>query len=419
MPKPFLTATLLALTASFATPMHAQDIPAEYQQVLSTLGKQGDFKDNVLKVNIPRNDVKVTVAGVATPTPFGFGGWVAMAKGDGGHQVLMGDLVLLQDEVNPVMSALLENGIDVTALHNHFFRDEPRMYYMHVHAHGTPAELAQKLKPALALIGKPTGNAAPAPAPAAAAPDALNAARLAEMVGAQGEQSGPVYKITLGRNDLKVVEMGATINARMGLNTWAAFTGTNEKAAVAGDVAMLESEVTPVLKALRKNGLDVVAIHHHMTADRPMIIFLHYWGTGPADKLAWGFKAAVTVLGKHGAATASRCPCASRWRAYRLDRCRTPFGIADSGPRLSSSPYGRVRRCCYWSRPCGWSQRRRRRPRSAPAQYRREWSSTGNSRKPPGNRRRRSRTSGKPIPTRVPRPPLVHASRSLRTGTRS
>ena len=284
----------------------AQDIPAEYQQVLSTLGKQGDFKDSVLKVNIPRNDVKVTVAGVSTPTPFGFGGWVAMTKGDGGDQVLMGDLVLLQDEVNPVMSALLDNGFDVTALHNHFFWDEPRMYYMHVHGHGTAAELAQKLKPAIALIGKSTGGSAPG-APAAPAPqNALNTARLAEMVGAQGEQSGAVYKITLPRSDLKVVEMGATINARMGLNTWAAFTGTNDKAAIAGDVAMLESEVTPVLKALRKNGLDVVAIHHHMTADRPMIIFLHYWGTGPADTLASGFKAAVNELGKHGAATSSR-----------------------------------------------------------------------------------------------------------------
>jgi len=284
----------------------AQDIPAEYQQVLSTLGKQGDFKDSVLKVNIPRNDVKVTVAGVSTPTPFGFGGWVAMTKGDGGNQVLMGDLVLLQDEVNPVMSALLDNGFDVTALHNHFFWDEPRMYYMHVHGHGAAAELAQKLKPAIALIGKSSGGSAPG-APAAPAPqNALNTARLAEMVGAQGEQSGAVYKITLPRSDLKVVEMGATINARMGLNTWAAFTGTDDKAAIAGDVAMLESELTPVLKALRKNGLDIVAIHHHMTADRPMIIFLHYWGTGPADKLASGFKAAVNELGKHGAATSSR-----------------------------------------------------------------------------------------------------------------
>ncbi|HVH57117.1 MAG TPA: DUF1259 domain-containing protein, partial [Vicinamibacterales bacterium] len=152
---------LAGAVLSAPMPVSAQDIPAEYQQVLSTLGKQGDFKDNVLKVNIPRNDVKVTVAGVATPTPFGFGGWVAMTKGDGGHQVLMGDLVLLQDEVNPVMSALLENGLDVTALHNHFFWDEPRMFYMHVHGHGTAAELAGKLKPALALIGKP-GSAPPA-----------------------------------------------------------------------------------------------------------------------------------------------------------------------------------------------------------------------------------------------------------------
>src|SRR5215471_16194973 len=155
-------AGLLFLGALVAVPAlaAAQDVPAEYQQVLSMLGKQGDFKDNVLKVNIPRNDVKVTVAGVATPTPFGFGGWVAMTKGDGGQQVMMGDLVLLQDEVNPVMSALLDNGFDVTALHNHFFWDEPRMVYMHVHGHGTAADLAQKLKPALALIGRSTAGSA-------------------------------------------------------------------------------------------------------------------------------------------------------------------------------------------------------------------------------------------------------------------
>ena len=296
-----LAAGLLVALVGVPSAAEAQDVPAEYQQVLTALGKTGDFKDKVLKVNIPRSDVTVTVAGVATPTPFGFGGWVAMTKGDGGHDVLMGDLVLLQDEVNPVMSALLDNGFDVTALHNHFFRDEPRMFYMHVHGHGTPAELAEKLKPALALIGKP--RAAPASTSAAAVPPAssINTARLVEIVGASGEQNGAVYKFTLPRTDLKVVDMGATINARMGLNTWAAFTGTNDQAAVAGDVAMLESELTPVLKALRKNGLDVVAIHHHMTSERPMVIFLHYWGTGPAEKLASGFKAAVDELGKHGA----------------------------------------------------------------------------------------------------------------------
>src|SRR2546427_9244788 len=134
-------------------PTFAQDVPAPYKDVLTFLGRQGDFKDNVLKVNIPRNDLTVTVASVATPTPFGFGGWIAMTKGTG-MDVMMGDLVLLQDEVNPGMSALLENGLEVTALHNHFFWDEPRIFYMHVHGHGSPMDLARKVKPALDLIGR-------------------------------------------------------------------------------------------------------------------------------------------------------------------------------------------------------------------------------------------------------------------------
>jgi len=288
----------VVFSLSFAAiPVWAQDMPAPYKQVLDTLGKTGDFKDEVLKVNIPRNDVSVTVAGVKTPTPFGFGGWVAMTKGSGGMDVMMGDLVLTQDEVNPVMSALLDNGLEATALHNHFFWDEPRMFYMHVHGHGTPVELARKVKPALDLIGRSTrGAAAPAPGPAAGAP--LTVAKLAQIAGHAGEQNGAVYKITVGRDDLRLTEMGAAINSRMGLNTWAAFVGTDANAAIAGDVAMLAAEVTPVLKALRQNGLDVVAIHHHMLDTQPAIFFLHYWGTGPADKLATGFKAALDQLGK-------------------------------------------------------------------------------------------------------------------------
>jgi hypothetical protein len=288
------------LVASFGTTQaQAQEMPAEYKAVLQTLGKQGDFKANVLKVNVPRSDLSVTVAGVKTPTPFGFGGWVALTKGDGGHEVLMGDLVLTEDEVNPVMSALLDNGIDVTALHNHFFWEQPRLFYMHVHGMGAAADLATKLKPALALIGKGGAAAASAPAaPAAPAAPQINTQQIAKIVGHDGEQTGPVYKITVGRDDLSIKEMGATINARMGLNTWAAFTGTDAQAAIAGDVAMLDSEVTPVLKALRSHGLSVVAIHHHMTNTQPTIFFLHYWGTGPADKLAGGFKAALDELGK-------------------------------------------------------------------------------------------------------------------------
>src|SRR5712672_2692835 len=141
-------------SVSFTSGANAQDVPAEYQQVLTALGKQGDYKANVLKVNIPRNDVNVTVANVKTPTPFGFGGWIAMTKGTGGMDVMMGDLVLLQDEVNPVMSALLDNGLEATALHNHFFFESPRIFYMHVHGHGKAADLAKMAKPAVDLIGQ-------------------------------------------------------------------------------------------------------------------------------------------------------------------------------------------------------------------------------------------------------------------------
>src|SRR5215467_2328967 len=284
-----------ACSIFFTDRVLAQEVPADYQDVLKSLDRKGDFKAGVLKVNIPRNDLKMTIQGFSTPTPFGFGGWIALTKASDGSEVMMGDLVLLQEEVNPVLSALLDNGIDVTALHNHFFWDDPHVYYMHVHGMGKAAGLAQHVKPALDLIGHVKPQAA---APASTGGTPIDTAKIAKIVGHEGEQSGAVYKITVGRDDLGMKEHGAVINARMGLNTWAAFVGTQEDAAVAGDVAMAEHEVTPVLKALRKNGLDVVAIPHHMTEDRPIVIFLHYWGRGPAEKLASGFKAALEELGK-------------------------------------------------------------------------------------------------------------------------
>ena len=275
----------------------AQELPADYKSLMTTLGKTGDFKDGVLKVNIPRADLKVTIQGKPVPTPLGFGGWIALAKGDGGHDVMMGDLVLTEDEVNPVMSAVLDNGLDATALHNHFFFEQPRIFYMHVHGMGTAADLAKRIKPAIDLIDQ-SMKRAPAPAPASTSTPALNASNLAKIVGHPGEQSGPVYKITIGRPDLNVREHGATINSRMGLNTWAAFTGTDADAIVAGDVAMLDKEVTPVLKALRAAGINIVAIHHHMTGVAPQITFLHYYGTGQASKLAEGVKSALNQLAK-------------------------------------------------------------------------------------------------------------------------
>ncbi len=258
-----LLGTLLLAMAGLGTHgsiVHAQDMPSDYQQVLKVVGKSGDFKANVLKVNIPRNDLHVTIADYPVPTPFGFGGWFALTKGDGADDVMMGDLVLLQEEVNPVMSALLDHGLEVTALHNHFFWSQPTVYFMHIHGHGKALDLANQIKPALDLIGRAT-TATAAGNPAPPGKPTLDTARIARIVGHEGEENGAVYKITVGR---------------------------------------LESEVTPTLKVLRGHGLDVVAIHHHMTNSRPVVIFLHYWGRGPAEKLAAGFKAALDELGKGG-----------------------------------------------------------------------------------------------------------------------
>ena len=291
-------AFVLAVFVLAANTASAQDPPADYQAVFTALGRTGDFKDAVLKVNIPRSDLRVTIKGRPAPTPFGFGGWVALTKATDGTDVMMGDLVLTEDEVNPVMSALLDNGLEVTALHNHFFWEQPRIFYMHVHGHGKAADLAAKLKPAIALIDASMKRAAPPTAAAApAAAGALDSKALATIIGAEGETNGPVYKITIGRPDIPLREHGARINARMGLNTWAAFTGTDADAIVAGDVAMRDGEVQRVLKALRSNGLEVVAIHHHMTGVQPGVIFLHYFGQGPAAKLAQGVRAAVNQTG--------------------------------------------------------------------------------------------------------------------------
>src|SRR5262245_57028253 len=191
-----MSVLIFVLCLSAAAFPQAQNVPAEYREVFTILGRQGDYASNVLKVNIPRNDLAVSIMGTPVPTALGFGGWVAMTNGDGGKTVMMGDLVLVEKEVNPVMSALLNNGIEVTALHNHFFFEQPRIFYMHVMAsENTPADLAHKVKPALDLIGQGSNAAA---SPSEAKPS-IDTARLEQIIGHKGEQNGAVYKITVGR----------------------------------------------------------------------------------------------------------------------------------------------------------------------------------------------------------------------------
>ncbi|HXH62311.1 MAG TPA: DUF1259 domain-containing protein, partial [Fimbriimonadaceae bacterium] len=235
------------------------------------------------------------------PTTFGFTGWIAMTVGAEGNDVLMGDLVLREEEVNPVMSALLKNDLDVTALHNHFFYEEPRLFFMHVYGMGKAIELAKAIKPALDIMGTLPVKGVHSVTLSGSRINAgtFDTAALDAIVGTKGSQlDGGVYKYVVGRPDLDIQDMDATINARMGLSSWASLFGSDDDAVIAGDIAMVADEVTFVMKALRSHNIEVVAVHNHMTGTTPMIYFLHYWGEGKAADLAKGFKAAIDATGK-------------------------------------------------------------------------------------------------------------------------
>ena len=308
-------ATILSATGAMAlaTPEAADAAPRGKTPPLTTdemaaidmaMGKKGTYNEPqaTYTVALPRNDLKVTIQGDRIPTPFGFGGWVSIKKTlDGKSCVLMSDTVLLQEEVNGLVSAAQENGLEISAIHNHFFYEEPRIFFMHIHGMGSAADLSRSYAAAIGSTKLFPANQAPAgPPPARTGKEIFDLPALDEVVKYKGTVNGPTYKYTVGRDDLRVMMMGADMTAAIGLNSWAAFAGTSDNAHIAGDIAMLEPEVNPVIRALRKNNLEVVALHSHMLGEQPRIIFLHYYGTGSATTLAQGFRAALDELGKHG-----------------------------------------------------------------------------------------------------------------------
>src|SRR6266705_1333471 len=223
--------------------------------------------------------------------------WAAFMPGMKGEAMVMGNLVLMQDEVNPVMSAAFDHGLQVTALHNHFFYDEPKAYFMHIGGEGDTATLAKGIRAALDTVKK-IRAARPQPAQSftSTAPSlksSLSVQALQDVLGAKGESKDGMFKVVFGRT----VKMpcGCEVGKEMGVNTWAAFAGTDDNAVVDGDFVVLADELQPVLKSLRKSGINIVAIHSHMTHEEPRMIFLHYWGKGKAESLARHLKQTLDV----------------------------------------------------------------------------------------------------------------------------
>ncbi len=299
-------ASIIDLNQATAFPALMEKTPAltasEIESIELAMGKKGMYKEAEAthSTSLPRNDLNITIKGKEVPTAFGFGGWVAIKKTmDGKSAVLMSDCVLLQEEINPLITSAHANGLEVTAIHNHFFYEEPRIFYMHIHGMGTPEELAKKYAETISRSKISPKNQPPTGTrPAKTGEDIFDIPELNAIVKYEAATNGPTIKYTIGRADLMVTAMGAELTSAIGLNTWASFTGTMENAFIAGDVAMLEHEVNSVIKALRANNIEVVAVHNHMLGDNPHIIFLHYLGVGPAQNLAKGFRAALNQLGK-------------------------------------------------------------------------------------------------------------------------
>jgi hypothetical protein len=305
--KAILTILCITLSAGpFGIASGADLDTAAIDKITGLKGKLND-KEGVYRVTFPRADVKVTVDGWTMPPFMGLGTWAAFSQASHTEAMVMGDTVLFEDEVNAAVSSAFDNGLSVTALHNHFFFDHPKVYFMHIEGQGTTEQLAaavrklyDKIKAVRATNPQPKDsfNAGSLPEKNSVSAEPLNT-----IFGMKGEANSGMVKFTIGR---PATMHGVKIDKDMGVNTWAAFAGTDDNAVVDGDFAITEDELQPALKALRIAGINIVAIHSHMTHENPRILFFHYWGRGKAKNLANGINGALLVTGLSGVATSAK-----------------------------------------------------------------------------------------------------------------
>jgi len=271
---------------------NAQEI--DWQKVDGALGRKPAVSGDVHRYGFPRTDLSVTLDGVTIKPALALGGWAAFKPAHGGA-MMMGDLVLLESEITPVMTAAIENGLEITAVHNHILRAQPSTFYMHVSGHGDPVKLANALHTALAASKTPLT----APAPAAATPDiGFDTAELDRIIGVKGNLVGGVYQFGVARRD-QITESGMSLDPAgpLGLATGINFQPTgNGKAAITGDFVLAPSEVNPVIRALRANGIEITALHSHMLDEQPRLFFMHFWANDDALKLAKGIRAALDKM---------------------------------------------------------------------------------------------------------------------------
>ena len=288
---------IVAALGANAAVVLAQGQKLDTARIEEITGLKGTLieQEGVFKVTSPRIDTKVSVDGWTMPPFMGLTSWASFQAGQGGKAMVMGDLVLLQDEVNPVLSELLEAGLEVTALHNHFFFDDPKVYFMHIGGEAGAEQLAKGVRRALDKVREIRGTSPAAASRFGAAPlpqtSAVRGKTVEDTLGVKGQANNGMFKVVIGRT--AKAPCGCEIGKEMGVNTWAAFAGSDDNAVVDGDFAMLEGELQGVLKALRKADISIVAIHHHMAGETPRYLFLHYWGRGRVDALARGVKAAL------------------------------------------------------------------------------------------------------------------------------